>query len=92
MPGVVIEAGLCGVAVVAADVGAIASMLGDVGGEVVRVDASAEEFAAAIRRVMAQRLGGAACRENALACTWHHVTPQWAALLDAIGSAGQSSR
>jgi len=83
MPGVLLEAALCGVPAVAADVGAVGEIVIDgVTGRVLPPNAPAGRFAAALdEAVAASSEWGSAAANHAAAFTWPVVVPQWVALL-----------
>jgi glycosyltransferase involved in cell wall biosynthesis len=85
MPGVLIEAALCGVPAVATDVGASAEVVGP-GGLVVAPTATASEIADAVWRVLADRAsyGRAAAEHSRGNFTWEHVVPKWSTLLERV--------
>jgi glycosyltransferase involved in cell wall biosynthesis len=80
MPGVVIEAGMSGVPIVATDVGAVRSML-DTGidGEVLRADASPEDLSSGVRRALSVRTNTPA--ERTPAFQWPGAVRSWNELL-----------
>lgn len=86
MPGVVIEAGLCGVPVVATDVGMLSDLVVDSRSGVLLPGADPAELAVAIRRVLDNRDAfGRAAFEHALAqFTWEAVLPTWLDVLDRV--------
>jgi glycosyltransferase involved in cell wall biosynthesis len=85
MPGVLIEAALSGVPVVATDVGGVGWLLqhGAVG-EAVAPDSRPSDIAAAVRRVAA--LDPTARDDVVGECTWGVVAAQWVEVLDAVVS------
>jgi glycosyltransferase involved in cell wall biosynthesis len=82
MPGSLIEAALCGVALVATDAGFAADLVGP-GGVVVPVDAGPAQVADAVRSALAESSGlGAQARCHAVArFSWDAVAPAWLQLL-----------
>ena len=79
MPGVLIEARLRGLPLVATDVGAVREVVGE-GGEVVPADASPQEIAAALGRWLGRSVNGGGAAEF----TWPVVVEQWAELLRGV--------
>jgi glycosyltransferase involved in cell wall biosynthesis len=77
MPGVLIEAGLSGVPVVATDVGAVRWMMrtGVVSGEVVPATVSTEKLAKALERAVKNNSRPPAATS---VCTWGSVSAMWA--------------
>lgn len=88
--GVLIEARLSGVAVVATDVGGSASVVDAEAGAVVGAGADPAELAAAIRRVLAVGPGVREAGRDRAAARFaiEPVTDAWAALLDAVRHGG----
>jgi glycosyltransferase involved in cell wall biosynthesis len=80
MPGSLIEAVLCGVPVVATDVGAVASVVGGSPGVVVPSDASSTVIAEAIQEALALK----AVAPIDTSFTWQAVVPAWQELLRAV--------
>jgi glycosyltransferase involved in cell wall biosynthesis len=84
MPGVVIEAALCGVPAVVSDVGASRQAVGP-SGRVVRADGSAEEFADAMLDLMRADLDPHEVRRSSVEqFSWEHVGSHWIALLERL--------
>ena len=83
MPGVIIEAAMSGVPVVAPDVGAVRWLFENgVQGESVSTDAVAQEYSAAIARTaVTPRTGEAVVLQ---ACAWGTVVEQWARILGLV--------
>jgi len=95
MPGVLIEAALHGLPVVAMDVGAVGNVvMDDVTGRVVAENADAVTLAAALTDTLmnAERMGDAATAHAIEHFTWTVVAPQWIALLNRVGSQRRSTR
>jgi len=95
MPGVLIEAALHGLPVVAMDVGAVGSVVIDnVTGRTVARHADAVTLAAALTDTLtnAERMGEAAAEYANEHFTWTVVAPQWIALLNRVGSQRRSTR
>jgi glycosyltransferase involved in cell wall biosynthesis len=91
MPGVLIEAALSGVPVVATDVGAVSWLLENGAiGEAVESDSSPQSIAAAVRRVAAR--GATAPKHSIRGCTWTVVAAQWVDVLNAVGSPAATSQ
>ncbi len=90
MPGVVIEAGLCGVPTVATRVGAVEELITDrTTGAIVDADTEREVRAALIRTLPSARELGAAARSSLLRThSWDAVVPSWA---EAIRRAGRTA-
>jgi glycosyltransferase involved in cell wall biosynthesis len=85
MPGVMIEAAMSGVPVVAPDVGAVRWLFDNgVRGEPVSVDATAQDYAEAIVRTAG--LARAEIRNALEACTWDKVVEQWRSVLGAVAA------
>ena len=83
MPGVLIEAALSGIPVVATDVGAVRWLLrSGADGEAVPPDSSPQIIAEAVARAV---LGRSNVREASLGdCTWEQVAPQWIEVLSSV--------
>jgi glycosyltransferase involved in cell wall biosynthesis len=83
MPGVMIEAAMSGVPVVAPDVGAVRWLFDSgVRGEPVSVDAAAQEYSDAIARTAElPRVDATGVLE---ACTWDKVVERWRSVLDPL--------
>jgi glycosyltransferase involved in cell wall biosynthesis len=79
MPGVVIEAGLCGVPVVATDVGMLSELVDNGRSGVLLADADPAGIADAVRRVLADHdsFGRAAVEHTRANFTWDAVLPAW---------------
>ena len=86
MPGVIIEAGLCGVPSVAPPVGAIRSLIEHGVSGFITVGDDPGDLAEGLRRtIAAQRdFGDAAAARMRDQFTWDVVTPRWTQLLDRI--------
>ena len=93
MPGALIEAALMGVPSVATDVGGVAVTLGP-GGRLVPVESASNVVAAAVRRVLDDRMRlGELAREHAAArFTWDVVVPQWIELFRLLAGYTESGR
>jgi glycosyltransferase involved in cell wall biosynthesis len=91
MPGVVIEAGLCGVPVVAIDVGMLSDLVVDGRSGAVLPGARAAELADAIRRVLGDRdaFGRAALEHTRANFMWEAVLPMWLDVLDRVAARPQ---
>jgi glycosyltransferase involved in cell wall biosynthesis len=89
MPGVVIEAGLCGVPTVAPQIGALGSLVirGETG--IIAESTSPETIAEAVETLLpiAPEPGSAARKHLAACCSWAAVAPQWAATLTGVATA-----
>jgi glycosyltransferase involved in cell wall biosynthesis len=90
MPGVVIEAAMCGVPVVATDVGAVRSMVdGGIDGEVVRADTPARELPRELARELASCLSHSLRTRTVPVPTngfeWSSVVGSWSAVLGRYG-------
>lgn len=83
MPGVVIEAGLCGLPSVTTDVGAVRELVQDGESGVILGDDSAHAIAAGLERALLAReeMGSRARAHMQSTFSWEHVTPQWQATL-----------
>lgn len=83
MPGVVIEAGLCGIASVAADVGGTRDLICDTTGRLVPQGSTSEDFAAAVAAALpvAPALGHAARARVLAGYTLDASVARWAELL-----------
>lgn len=89
MPGVVIEAGLCGIPTVAPAIGAIGSLVVHEKTGMIIESTSPEVVAQAIESLM-QFAGpaGAAARDRVAAeCSWTSVAPQWVTCLEVAAKA-----
>ncbi len=83
MPGVMIEAAMSGVPVVATDVGAVRWLFDNgVRGEPVSVDATAQEYSDAIARTA--ELARADATGVPEACTWDKIVERWRSVLDPL--------
>jgi glycosyltransferase involved in cell wall biosynthesis len=96
MPGVVIEAGLSGVASVATDVGGTSELVDETTGALVSVDHDdpAAAFADGVRAVVTDAARrGAAARERCLAgFTTDRIVHQWSELILEVAAEGRRSR
>ena len=94
MPGVLIEAQLAGVPVVASDVGAVPLVVADERtGRMVSAESSAADVAAAITGVLADHANmSRAAPEHAQQFTWPYVAPEWVELLSRCRDAASARR
>jgi glycosyltransferase involved in cell wall biosynthesis len=92
MPGVVIEAGLCGVPVVATDVGMLGELVVDGASGVIVPTADPPVVAEAIERVLSDRdtFGGRALEHTSEHFVWEVVLPTWLDVLERV--AGRRGR
>lgn len=92
MPGVVIEAGLCGVPTVATRVGMLADLVVDGRSGILLDGFDATTFADATRRVLLdrERFGERALEHARSRFTWDSVIPRWLAMLERVD--GSSAR
>lgn len=86
LPGVVIEAGLCGIPAVAPDVGGTADLVSDRTGCLLARDAPTEDYAAAVVEVVSSAAArGSALRDRCLAgFTLDAAADRWVELLGAV--------
>ncbi len=86
MPGVVIEAGLCGVPVVATDVGMVGELVLDGESGVIVGSADPAAIAEAIERVLADRdrFGRRALEHTSNHFVWEAVLPTWLDVIDRV--------
>ena len=90
MPGVMIEAAMSGVPVVATDVGAVRWLFDNgVRGEPVPVDATAQEYSEAIVRTA--KMPSVTDADVPDACTWATVVEQWVPILDRVSAGIEAS-
>ena len=90
MPGVMIEAAMSGVPVVATDVGAVRWLFDNgVRGEPVPVDATAQEYSEAIVRTA--KMPSVTDADVPDACTWATVVEQWVPILDRVSVASKQA-
>jgi glycosyltransferase involved in cell wall biosynthesis len=89
MPGVAIEAGLCGVPVISTDVGAIGWMMDhDVfQGTVVPADVPPGGLAVAVEQLRGRTLSTPAAAKGS-PCEWTSVVPRWLEVVGHPGAAG----
>lgn len=86
MPGVLIEAALCGVPAVATDVGGTAGVVGQ-GGMLAAVDLPPSHFADLVREALHSRHArGGSALDNAQRFTWPVVAELWSTLISAGAS------
>ena len=90
MPGVMIEAAMSGVPVVATDVGAVRWLFDNgVRGEPVPVDATSQEYSEAIVRTA--KMPSVTDADVPDACTWATVVEQWVPILDRVSAASKQA-